>query len=84
MAKTLSTIQTFDNGMTLELDTSGWDNHYRLTKGGITTEWGMYENLLVLDGLVAVSPYYTEQHDWILVSPVEAINYIGVGPRTVE
>jgi len=38
----------------------------------------MYEDILYLDDMVAVSPYYTDEDNWILVSTEEAVKLIAV------
>ena len=71
-------VQEFEDGHKIESDSTGWETKYRLRLGDRWTEWGRYEDGLMLDGQVALSPYHTEFDTYILCTPVEACQYLCV------
>jgi len=40
--------------------------------------WARYTQVAMLRGKVAISPYYTDHSDIILVSPEQALEYIAI------
>ena len=58
----------------VECEESGWHPRYRLrnTRTKHKTHWASYEQALMLDDKVAISPYYTGFSQYALYSPVEA------------
>lgn len=59
-------------GATLESST-GWQNWYRVRRGDKVTQWGLYESIFYIDGIVYYSPYWGGANDWVGTTPEEAL-----------
>ena len=77
-----TTIQVFGgehSGYYID-EITGWNSMYRLCHiDGRKTDRALYERPLMLGELVAVSPYYTEHAEYVLLSPADAMAYIAAG-----
>lgn len=60
------------NGATLE-SSEGWFSMYRVRRGDKVTQWGMYESIFYIDGIVYYSPYWGDANDWVGTTPEEAL-----------
>lgn len=60
----------------IEQDDTSWTTRYRMRFEDRVTEWGSYEDALMIGDHIAVSPYYTEFGTYIICTPFEACQYI--------
>lgn len=79
-----STIETDAGTFRIEVDDTDWHAKYRMHFEDRVTEWGTYENPLMIGDHVAVSPYYTEFDNYIICTPFEACQYICTQEKSNE
>lgn len=77
-------FETNDPEFTVELDTGGWTDKYRLLHNGAKTEWADYGDVLMLGGKCAVSPFFTDKYTWWIMSVEEAAAIVFVGAEGPE
>lgn len=69
----------------VEIDYNGWKERYRLIHNDKKSAWGSYERPLMLDGMVCVSPYWTEHDMHIMVTAeVACEKYLCAAEETAD
>lgn len=52
---------------------TGWQSWYRVRRGDKVTQWGLYESIFYIDGIVYYSPYWGDGGDWVGTTPEAAL-----------
>lgn len=56
-----------------------YEEMYRFSKGDLQTDWGTYENVFVLDGKYYISPYWTDDKEWLELTAEGVLGYMAIG-----
>lgn len=74
--RTIQTISTEAGDFIIEEGYSNWEASFRMRFEDRVTEWGMYQDALMIGDHIALSPYHQETGEWILCTPFEACQYL--------